>query len=152
MFAVAVLVLDVLWGVVSRYLLGAQSSWTEELARMVLIWVVMLGAAVAMGSREHLGLDFIVARMDGPSRKIMRIAVDLIVLAFTVSVLLIGGGALVAQTLRLGQMMMAVAIPKGYVYLAVPVSGVFFLAFSIQSILETLFGGPGPAGPGEAAP
>ena len=42
--AVALLVLDVLLGVASRYLWGAQVKWTEELATILLIWVSFLGA------------------------------------------------------------------------------------------------------------
>ena len=44
--AVAVLVLDVLLGVASRYLWGAQVKWTEELATILLIWVSFLGAPI----------------------------------------------------------------------------------------------------------
>ena len=34
-FMMAVMTLDVLWGVITRYLLGGQASWTEELARFL---------------------------------------------------------------------------------------------------------------------
>ncbi|HUT53719.1 MAG TPA: TRAP transporter small permease [bacterium] len=139
MVALILLVLDVLWGVASRYLLGEQSSWTEELARVLLIWVVLLGAAVAFGTREHLGVDYFVARMDDATRKRMTLTADLVVLAFTVSVLLFGGFTLVSRTFSLNQMMMALGIPKAYVYLAVPVSGVFFLLFSLESITRARF-------------
>jgi TRAP-type C4-dicarboxylate transport system permease small subunit len=151
MVAVAVLVLDVLWGVATRYLLGEQSSWTEELARVLLIWVVLLGGAVAFGTREHLGVDYFVDKMDQRTKRRMRIIVDLAVLVFTVSVLVIGGLTLVTETFRLGQMMMAIGIPKGYVYLAVPVSGVFFLLFSVESIFAALFGSPEADEGGEAS-
>ena len=53
--AVAVLTLDVLWGVFSRRILGGQSRWTEELARVLLIWVALLGTSVAFGEKGHLG-------------------------------------------------------------------------------------------------
>ena len=36
--SMAVLVLDVLLGVVSRYVVGRQVSWTEELACLLLVW------------------------------------------------------------------------------------------------------------------
>lgn len=159
MAAMTVLVLDVLWGVASRYLLGEQSSWTEELARMILIWVVLLGGAAAFGSREHLGVDYFVGRMDPASKKRLRIVVDLTALAFTIGVLLIGGIRLVSETFRLQQTLMALGVSKGYVYLAVPVSGFFFLYFSAESLVKTLLGrddgrleGEGPCGdPGEDA-
>ena len=43
-----VLVLDVLWGVLSRYAFGQQAKWSEELARLLLVWVSLFGASVAL--------------------------------------------------------------------------------------------------------
>ena len=148
--AIAILVFDVLWGVVSRYLLGEQSSWTEELARVLLIWVSLLGGALAYSAKIHLGLDLFVNSLDPHSRKTVMVATDLIIMFFAVFVLIIGGGKLVLETLRLEQMMMALGIAKGYVYLAVPISGLFFLIFSIESLFERFFpegiqGGSGSA-------
>ena len=152
MAAVAVLTLDVLWGVFSRYFLGEQSRWTEELARMLLIWVSLLGTSVAFGAKAHLGVDFFVGLMDPGARRLTRVMVDLIVILFAVSVMVWGGGRLVAETLRLGQMMMAIHIPKGYVYLAVPISGAFITLFAVESILETLLGAGRDADEAEGEP
>ena len=49
-----------------------------------------------------------------------------------------GGLHLVSETLRLEQMMMALNMPKGYVYLAVPISGVFVVLFSLESLVQSL--------------
>ena len=58
--AVALLTLDVLLGVGSRYLWGAQIKWTEELATVLLIWVSFLGTAAAFEAKAHLGIDLLV--------------------------------------------------------------------------------------------
>ncbi|MDH3247194.1 MAG: TRAP transporter small permease subunit, partial [Saprospiraceae bacterium] len=50
----AINTLDVLWGVFTRYVMGAQASWSEELARFLLIWIGILGAAWASGKNMHL--------------------------------------------------------------------------------------------------
>ena len=136
--AMALLVLDVLWGVATRYIFGEQDSRTEELARVLLIWVSLLGGAVAYGAKAHLGVDYLFEKMDPASKKAMSVTIDLVVAAFAVIVLLIGGGSLVKETFQMGQMMMALNIPKGYVYLAVPLSGFFFLLFALESIVGTL--------------
>jgi len=62
--AVLVLVLDVLWGVFTRYAWGEQAKWSEELARFLLIWISLLGGAVAFGEKAHLGVDYFVGLMD----------------------------------------------------------------------------------------
>ncbi|HPR59552.1 MAG TPA: TRAP transporter small permease subunit, partial [Prolixibacteraceae bacterium] len=47
-----VLIADVSWQVISRYLLSAPSSFTDELAGYLLIWVGVLGAAYVAGKQE----------------------------------------------------------------------------------------------------
>lgn len=140
MVSMAVLVIDVLIGVGTRYIIGSQASWSEELARVLLIWVSLLGGAVAYGERAHLGVNYLVEKMDIPAQKAMKIAVDLAVIGFAITVLVMGGWGLTAETFRLDQQMMALGIAKGYVYLAVPISGIYFIIFAIESIFETLSG------------
>jgi TRAP-type C4-dicarboxylate transport system permease small subunit len=142
MAAVLVLTLDVLWGVFSRYFLGEQTRWTEELARVLLIWIALLGAAVAFSLKAHLGVDFFVGLMPPAPRRLMRIVVHLIVIAFTLSVMVWGGIRLVAETFRLEQMMMALPFAKGFVYLAVPISGLFIILFTVEMLIEDWRGKP----------
>ena len=66
--SMAVLVLDVLLGVVSRYVVGKQVSWTEELACLLLVWSSFFGIALAFNSRSHLGIDLIVNMMTDTPR------------------------------------------------------------------------------------
>lgn len=89
--AVAVLTLDVLWGVFSRRILGNQSRWTEELARVLLIWVALLGTSVAFAEKGHLGVDVFVRLMDRGAQRLVRIVVHLIVIYFAASVMVWGG-------------------------------------------------------------
>ena len=52
----ALLVFDVLWGVVSRYWPGiVPSDWTEELGIYLLAWISLLGSALTYRDRGHLG-------------------------------------------------------------------------------------------------
>ena len=69
---VALLVGDVLWGVFTRLVLPSPSTWTDELATFMLVWVVMLGGACAFGGNEHLGLDYFVDKMDRRTQRKMR--------------------------------------------------------------------------------
>ena len=47
---VALLTLTVLWGVFTRFVMGRQAQYTDELARMLLVWVSMIGAALAFAA------------------------------------------------------------------------------------------------------
>ena len=136
--AVAVLVFDVLWGVFTRYALSGQAKWSEELARFLLVWISLLGGAVAFGEKAHLGVDYFVGKFDPASRKFITIVGQLIVLFFAISIFIVGGSRLVADTLTIGQTTPALGLEMGHVYLAVPIAGVFIILFAIEQMLETL--------------
>ncbi len=87
----AALCLDVLWGVFSRFILKNQSSWTEELATVLLIWVSLLGAALAFAEKAHLGVDYLVGKMVIGSRRLMAFVSYGIVGFFAGGVLVYGG-------------------------------------------------------------
>lgn len=128
------LTLDVLWGVFSRYALSAQSRWTEELAIYLLMWVSLLGASLAYADKGHLGVDYFVLKLDDSAQALARIVTELMVVFFAVFVLLYGGSQLVIHTLESQQTSPALGLPMGYVYLAAPISGLFFLLFSAEQL------------------
>lgn len=127
----AALVIDVVWQVFTRYVLGHQSSWTEELATMLLMWGALLGACVAFARGTHLGFDFFVKKLDAPSQQAVEKYVHAVTALFG-GILTFGGYELVAGTLATNQISPALGVRMGYVYLALPISGVFVLLLSLQ--------------------
>lgn len=135
---VALLVLDVCWGVFTRYVMGEQAQWTEELARFLLIWVALLGGAVAFGTKGHLGVDYFVGRFHAEVQQLMAAVVHLIVLFFAGSIFVYGGFRVVADTLTIGQKTPALGWEMGYVYLALPIAGIFMVIYTVENLIETL--------------
>lgn len=136
MVAVAVLVLDVLWQVFTRFVLNHPSTWTEELAVFMLIWVALLGAAVALNRGAHLGIDYFVGKLSDKTRLGTEVFVFFCIAAFSVFVMMIGGIDLVAGNLELGQESPALRVEMGYVYLAVPISGFFLTLYAVIGLVE----------------
>lgn len=141
--AMGTLVIDVLWGVLSRMLassgvLASQSSWTEELARYLMIWVGLLGACLAFEKRAHLGVDYFVGKFHPSGQKILKLVALAVVVWFAVGALIIGGWELVSRTLALKQYTPALGIPKAWVYLVVPISGVFTVIFTLGQMVDVL--------------
>ncbi len=131
------LVLDVLWGVTSRYWPGIPpSDWTEELGIYLLVWVSLLGSALTYRERGHLGVDYLVSKFDPDARRWSAVVVELCVLVFAGYALCFGGYRLVSETLASGQLTPVLQWKAGYGYLAVPLSGIFFVAFCIEHLLE----------------
>ena len=131
-----VMVITVSWQVITRYLLNSPSSYTEELATYLLIWISLLGAAYALRVRAHLGIDILVRRLGAQRRLQMRLAAYLIVIIFSLVALVFGGSWLVYVTLDLNQLSAAFQVPIGYVYLVLPLSGLLMTYYSVVAMLE----------------
>lgn len=131
MLVVGLLVMDVLWQVFTRFVLNDPSSWTEELAIFLLIWVSLLGAAVALNRGAHLGIDYFVGKLSEKNRVYTELFVFGAVALFSLCVMVMGGIKLVMDTLELGQESPALEIKVGYVYLAIPISGFFLVLYSL---------------------
>lgn len=128
------LVFDVLWQVFGRYVLNQSFSFTEELARFALIWLTILGAAYLNGRREHLSMDYWLNKLEPDARARRLRAIEVLMAAFALVVMVIGGGNLVYTTLRLGQVSAAMGIPLGFVYAIVPFSGLLIIFFSTYNL------------------
>ncbi len=132
----AALVADVLWGVVSRYWPGiVPSDWTEELGIYLLAWVSLLGSALTYRDRGHLGLDYFITHFDPAAQRLTAVLIELCVLVFAGYGLCYGGYRLVADTLASGQLTPVLQWKIGYLYLSVPISGVFFVGFAIEHLV-----------------
>ncbi|MEX2603130.1 MAG: TRAP transporter small permease subunit, partial [Gracilimonas sp.] len=78
----AIMLISVSWQVISRYLLGDASSFTDELARYLLIWVGLLGAAYASGQRLHLAIDILPSKLKGKKKYRLAIFINILIIFF----------------------------------------------------------------------
>jgi TRAP-type C4-dicarboxylate transport system permease small subunit len=138
----ALLVVDVVWGVFTRYALGEQAKWSEELARFLLVWVALLGGALAFRTKTHLGVDYFVNLLHPDAHRLTAVVADLVVLFFAGAVLLLGGASVVREALALEQTTPALGWKMGYVYLALPISGFFVVLYTVDNLIETVRGRP----------
>ena len=132
----AILVLDVLWQVASRYLLTSPSTFTDELASFLLIWVALLGAAYVTGQKQHLAIELIMNKVNPRKANVLRIIIQIAVIVFSLFVMIIGGGWLIYTRFYLGQVSAALQMPLGYVYMVLPISGVFIIYYSVVNVIE----------------
>jgi len=131
------LTLSVLWGVFTRFCLGHQASFTDELARILLVWVSMIGAALAFGLKAHLGVDFFINKLQPCARKILNVVVQLVTITLTVVIFLVGGISLALA--QMGQQLPTMPwLSRGMVYAAIPVAGVFILMFTFENLIVIL--------------
>ncbi len=79
---VAVMVIIIWWGVVTRYFIGSGGIWTEELSRYVMIWAALLAVPVGAYRREHIGLDILFRFFPQKLQKWFRAVLDLVGFSF----------------------------------------------------------------------
>ncbi|WP_206611091.1 TRAP transporter small permease [Mariniphaga sediminis] len=133
-FLLSILVIDVLWQVTSRYVLSSPSSFTDELAGFLLIWVGLLGAAYVAGKREHLAIDLLIQK-SSPERKYkLELFISIVVIIFSMTVLIAGGSWLVYTRFYLSVKSAALGLPLGFVYLVLPISGLLIAYFDIDNM------------------
>lgn len=132
-FLMAFLVVDVLWQVLSRYVLASPSSVTDELAGFLLIWVGLLGAAYVFGCNQHLAIDILLQKLSPPKQKRLQLFIWGIVFLFALFVMIIGGSWLVYTRFYLKVTSASLQINLGYVYLVLPVSGILTAYYAIDN-------------------
>ncbi len=131
----SLMVLNVLWQVFSRYILGAPSSFTDELSRYLMIWLGILGAAYVSGQNAHVAIDFLPKKLNTKKQRKLRRLVTVIVMSFAFFALVIGGFRLVYLTFILEQYSPALKLPLALVYLVMPLSGMLIMYYKISDIL-----------------
>jgi len=132
----AAMTINVLWQVFSRFVLQSPSSFTEELARYMLVWLGILGASYVAGQKMHLAIDLLSTKLIGKSKSFLEIFIQSCIFIFSLFVMVIGGIRLVTITLVLNQISAALQIKLGYVYLVLPISGLMMMFYSFYYIIQ----------------
>ncbi|MFX0555779.1 TRAP transporter small permease [Maribacter sp. CXY002] len=132
----AVMVINVLWQVFTRYVTGDPSSFTDELARYLMIWIGVLGAAYVSGRNLHVAIDILPTRASLKTQKRLRVIVTILVILFVLFAFVIGGSRLVYISYVLGQQSPALQVPLAVVYIIIPISGLLIMYYKISDLLK----------------
>lgn len=120
--------LTVFYQFFTRYVLNDSASWTEEIARYLLIATVFTGAAIGVARNNHIQVDFFYRFMPRALGRFMALLVDLMRIAFFAA-----ATALTWQMMqKLGSYKMTIVdLPMNIVY-AVVFAG--FAAMSVRAV------------------
>ncbi len=131
MALMAAIVLVVCFQVLSRFVLTTPSSITEEISRCLLLWIGMFGSAFAYRSGQHLGLDIVTRKFSAIWQKRVAALLTVAVVVFALAAMGIGGGQLVMLAFELKQMNAGLGICIGWIYLALPLSGLLIAFYGL---------------------
>ena len=130
LFAVQILV--VLGQVIWRFVFNNPFSWSEELARYLQVWLVLLTSSICIKKGRHLAMDYLTHFLPFKYNKILQIIIMAFIMFFTLTIVIFGIHMIVVT---INQKTAALGVPIGVIYLAFPIAGL--LMFS-ESLILTL--------------
>lgn len=132
---VIIMVGSMFYQVILRYFFSKANAWSEELARLMCIWVVMLGAAVATRTHAHLQIDVLLNLIPERSRHLVTAIITIVSLLFILAMLKYSVdlcnsvGTATSAGLRMS---------KKYIYLCLPVGFAMIALVSVEVIMKSL--------------
>lgn len=123
--------------IVSRVLFTAV-GWTEEVARFLLVWITFLAGTLAFQRGRHIAVTFAVNALPGRLRQAARIAALLVVLAFMITLMVIGYRYMQVQSF---QKSASLRLSMTYVYAVMPICAAIMAWYSLVDIIELLING-----------
>lgn len=126
------------WQIISRYLLGTPSTYTEEFLRFSLVWVSMLAMAYVAGLRKHVRFSLLSDKAPEHWQRYWQVLIELAFLAFALFILIHGGYK--ATSITMNQVSPSLGLPMGYVYTAMPLAGGILAVYSILNCIQLLTG------------
>ena len=117
--------------VFSRFVLNNSLGWADELSRFIFIWISFLGAVLAYNTDDHVGLNFVIARIPSARvQNIINIISDILILMVVSFITYYGYIVAISAT----NVSPALYIPMSYVYSVVPVSGLMMVIINLTKI------------------
>lgn len=138
----AVLVCVTLWQVFSRQVLNDPATWSEELSRLLFVWLAFSGSALLFAERGHIAVEFLARRFPPGIQRGFSVFAQVIVVFFAVVAMVWGG--ILASSIAWEQSMTALPFTLGWVYLIIPITGVFIAFFALVDLVEIATGRQAP--------
>lgn len=132
------LVMVVFFQVLNRFLFHVSAAWTEEMGRFVFIWTSVIGTALAVNQRAHIGLTIIVNLFPDKIKKLFLVLAEIVMIGFYSFLVFWGGNWAFYGFQETSESLMW--LPMFYVYVCIPIGGLLMLIFSSNYLVRILIG------------
>ena len=129
----------VLLGVLFRYVLQSPLSWSEEVARYLMIWAASLAISIGIMRREHLGITFLISRIPPSAQKSVAVLVNLAVLWFLWVLTKFGYDMALEGQTQLSPVLAKYRVNMMWALSAIPVAGALAIIQIVLQIVIDLF-------------
>ena len=135
--AVAAMILAMVYQVVLRYIFAMSNTWSEELARYLFIFEVMLAAAIAIRRNSHLQIDVLLNLLKPKIKRVFTLCSTMVGIVFLDFLLVYS-----IQLVKTGATNTSVGlqIPMSIPYSCILIGVVLMILTSIEVILKNIEG------------
>lgn len=133
----ALLTIFLVISVFSRYAMDLGLPWSDELARLLFAWIVLVGFAIAVRHRANVGVDWLVVKFSPRKQRVIAVLQDLTVLGFSV---FFTWQAWVTVGFALMQRLPALDITIAWLYGSALGAGLLMILYGIANLVDTLQG------------
>ncbi len=133
--SMGVMIVDMTYQVILRYVFSNSNAWSEELARYLFIFEVMVAAAIAIRKNSHLQIDVLINCFKPRTKTVFTLVSTLVGIVFLVCLLVYSiklvqtGGTNISVGLN---------IPMSIPYATIPLGVVLMLLTSVEVVLKSV--------------
>lgn len=127
--------------VVLRYVFLSPIAWAEEFSLYLLVWIVFVGASVAIRTRGHVAIDLVPRALSPVNRRRLALLVGTLVLIF-LAVFFYYSAVHTLRTAASGQVTPIMLAPMWLTYLAMPVGSALMFLRTVQFLWSIVRGQP----------
>ena len=120
--------------VVSRYLFNSPFSWTEEMARILFVWICFMGTFLALKTKGHIAVETLMNRFfNAEARSYVSATADFLILYYC-AYLAVMGCVMIQKTAE--DLTPVLLIPFSYLYAAIALSGILMTAYLLVHVFS----------------
>ncbi|CCN35860.1 putative TRAP-type transport system, small permease component, N-acetylneuraminate transporter [Vibrio nigripulchritudo SO65] len=128
-----VLLVVLSWQIGTRWLLDDPSLWSEELARVLFMYMALIGCAIAIKNSSHVNITFFSDKLPLKARLILVLSLELAVLVSIFAIIYLGYQH-VQRTAFFE--LITLEVSSKWMNYSLPLGGVFMVVRQLQKMLK----------------
>lgn len=119
------------WQIFGRYVLNDTPKWSEQLAGILIVYLTLLGGAIAIREDRHIALTYFRDKWSKVTQRRTELLVNLLIAGF--GVVMVFYGVQMAELVR-AWTIPTLGLSQGVNYYSFPVSGFLIILYAIEKI------------------
>jgi TRAP-type C4-dicarboxylate transport system permease small subunit len=134
MFLLVALALLVILQVTTRFVVNIPLSWTEEIAKYLMVYIVFLGSGLAMRNNKHIAIDFLLEVVQPKRRE--RLEKIILWISAIFAILLAYFGTQLTLIV-VDQSTPTLQYSMAWAYAAIPIGAILMLLNIVAALMES---------------